>query len=68
VLNRRFTFLLNDDDQQLLAEISKRLKRSQSDTVRFLIFAAAVKLGISKVIYDETHIQVTNDGEQIGIV
>jgi hypothetical protein len=53
MLTKRFTFLYDDDEQRLLLALSKRLKRSQSDTVRFLITAAAEELGIAKKLVEE---------------
>jgi hypothetical protein len=68
VLTKRFTFLCNDDEQLLLQAVSKRLKRSQSNTVRFLITAAAEELGLSRVVFEDHHIQVTEEDEQTEVL
>jgi hypothetical protein len=39
--DERFTFLCNRDERELLAELSSRLSRTQSDVVRLLIREAA---------------------------
>ena len=44
MLTERFTFLCSQEERKLLHAISKYLHRSQGDTVRFLIRAAASEL------------------------
>lgn len=39
--DERFTFLCNPDERRLIAELAKRMHRSQSDAVRFVVFQAA---------------------------
>ena len=41
--DKRFTFLCTLDDRKLLADISGRLHRRQSDVVRLLIREAAIQ-------------------------
>lgn len=43
-----FTFRLNDVERQLLATLSARLHRSQSDTMRWLIREAMRRLEITE--------------------
>jgi hypothetical protein len=40
----RFTFLCNEDERRLIAALSERLARTQSDAVRWLIREAAREL------------------------
>ncbi len=40
----RFTFLCNREERQLLRAIAKRLSRTESDTVRWLLREAAREL------------------------
>lgn len=40
----RFTFLCNDQERQAIAELANRLRRSQSDAVRFVVVEAARQL------------------------
>lgn len=42
--NNRFTFLCTEDERHVLTAISKRLARTESDTVRCLIREAAREL------------------------
>lgn len=41
---KRFTFLCSLDERELLAELARRLHRSQGDVVRLLIREAAIRL------------------------
>jgi len=41
---KRFTFLCDPDERRILAALAKRLERSQSDSVRWLIRNAAAEL------------------------
>ncbi len=43
---KRFTFLCDSNERQVLAALAKSLKRSQSDSVRWLIQEAAYELKI----------------------
>ena len=45
--DQRFTFVLNHQERQALAELSQRLRRSQSDTVRLLVRDAAQAHGVA---------------------
>ncbi len=40
----RFTFLCNQNERALIAELAERLRRSQSDAVRFVVIEAAREL------------------------
>ena len=40
----RFTFLCDKDERALIARLAARLRRSQSDAVRFLVVEAAREL------------------------
>lgn len=40
----RFTFLCDAEERQAIANLAKYLRRSQSDTVRFVVLEAAKKL------------------------
>ena len=42
--DERFTFICNKDERRIIAELAKRLQRSQSDTVRFVVINAACEL------------------------
>jgi hypothetical protein len=37
----RFTFLIDKDERRLIRELTQHLQRSESDTIRFIIFNAA---------------------------
>jgi hypothetical protein len=43
----RFTFLCNEIERSLLSAIARRLRRSQGDAIRLLLYRAADDLGIS---------------------
>ncbi len=43
----RFTFLCNDEERQIVAALAERLRRSQSDAIRYLIVEAARELEAS---------------------
>ena len=58
MLTERFTFLCNSNERRLLAAISKRLKRSQGDTIRQLISAAAFELNLEKQILENGDLQL----------
>ena len=64
MLTKRFTFLYDDDEQRLLLALSKRLKRSQSDTVRFLIRAAGEELSIAQQVFEELEQQAKMGGDE----
>ena len=40
----RFTFLCDKDERRLIAALAERLKRSQSDAVRFVVITAVREL------------------------
>jgi len=40
----RFTFLVSDQDRQIIAGLAFRLQRSQSDAIRFVLAAASLQL------------------------
>ncbi len=40
----RFTFLCNDNEKKIIADLATRLQRSQSDAVRFVVIEAARQL------------------------
>lgn len=42
-----FTFLTDADERNLIARLAKRLERSQSDAVRFLVLSAARELELT---------------------
>ena len=42
----RFTFLCNSDERRLITALAKRLQRTQSDVVRWLVREAARELGV----------------------
>lgn len=44
--DERFTFLCNNDERHLIAELAHKLQRSQSDAVRIVIVAAALSLPV----------------------
>ena len=39
--DERFTFLLDRDERQMIAALAQRLRRTESDTVRFVVLEAA---------------------------
>ena len=41
----RFTFKLDEEERRLLALLARRLQRTQSDTLRCLIWRAAMERG-----------------------
>jgi len=44
--SERFTFLCNADERKLITAIAAQFRRSQADTIRFLIDMAAKELNI----------------------
>jgi hypothetical protein len=40
----RFTFLIDKDERRLIRELTHHLQRSESDTIRFIVFNAARSL------------------------
>ena len=47
--DQRFTFLCTVQERNILRAISEKLKRSQGDTVRILIYRAADEIGIENI-------------------
>lgn len=47
--HERFTFVCTRDERRILASLSERLARTQSDTVRWLILSAARELRMEQV-------------------
>ena len=46
----RFTFICNDNERKAIATLAKRLQRSQSDAVRFVVIEAAKQLAKAETI------------------
>lgn len=44
---RRFTLLCDDNERRLISVLAKRLQRSQSDAIRFLLREKANELGVN---------------------
>ena len=50
----RFTFVCDRDERRMLADVSTKLARTQSDAVRFLIRKAAGELNESPKVVQPT--------------
>ena len=62
--DQRFTFLCTYEERLLLTELAERLKRTRSDTLRWLIYAAVHELqNCTGSSTDAQHNDVDNDGE-----
>lgn len=44
--DERFTFLLDRDERQIITALAQRLKRTESDAVRFVVLEAARALEV----------------------
>ena len=49
----RFTFLCDRDERALIAMLAERLRRSQSDAVRFVVVEAAKELKAETTEHDK---------------
>jgi len=56
MLNKRFTFLCNEDERDDLTNLAKSLHRSRGDTIRMLI-RNAIRMELSKTDLDEVQMQ-----------
>ena len=44
--DERFTFLINTEERKLIRELAKRLQRSESDAIRYIVVNAARELRV----------------------
>ena len=43
----RFTFLCNREERQLISALAKRLQRSESDAIRYVVKAVTEEMGMN---------------------
>lgn len=52
--NERFTFLIDKDERRMITELAQRLRRTESDAVRFVVIEAAQALEPKAQLADKT--------------
>jgi hypothetical protein len=48
--DERFTFLIDRDERQMITALAQRLRRTESDTVRFVVLEAARALECAELL------------------
>lgn len=59
---KRFTFLCDKDERRLIADLAKRLQRSQGDAVRYIVVNAAKELEAQERIKLSGSLRAVSDG------
>ena len=59
---KRFTFLCDKDERRLIADLAKRLQRSQGDAVRYIVINAAKELEAQEQVKLSGSLRGVSDG------